>query len=113
MIAGLLDKKFISPFTFQGGCNAEVFNTWFETILIPELPEKTTIVLDNASFHRTVSTRLIAEKYGFNLLYLPPYSPDLNPIEHCWHKLKSKLRPIIQVLKSDFQEKIGEYLLTM
>ena len=113
ILGGLIGKKFISPFIFQGGCNSEVFNAWFEKILIPALPKDATIILDNAAFHKTDSTKKIAEKYGFHLLYLPPYSPDMNPIEHCWHTLKSKLRPLIQFLKSDFQQVIGGCLLTM
>lgn len=113
MIGGLIDKKFISPFTFQGGCNANVFNLWLEKILFPRLPVGATIVLDNAAFHKTLVTKELVENAGFKLLYLPPYSPDLNPIEHCWHTLKSKLRPIIQSVKLDFQKMIGQCLLTI
>ena len=53
-IRGLIDKKFISPFTFQGGCNAEVFNIWLENILFPNLPLGATIVLDNAARINTI-----------------------------------------------------------
>lgn len=111
MIGGLLNGKFICPFTFQGGCNADVFNVWLENILLPSLPTGATIVADNAAFHKTATTRELVECKGFRLMFLPPYAPDLNPIEHCWHTVKSKLRPLIQRAESDFQELIGQCLL--
>ena len=82
--------------TFDCNCNSEVFNTWLENSLIPELPSNTVIVMDNAAFHKSAKTRQIIEKSGHTLKFLPPYSPDLNPIENCWHQIKSRLRPIIQ-----------------
>mgnify|MGYP003600185502 CR=1 FL=1 len=113
MIGGWIAGKFVSPFTFQGGCNADVFNIWLKEVLLPVLPLGTTIVADNASFHKTSATKNIIETSGFKLKFLPPYSPDLNPIEHCWHTLKSKLRPMIQNTKENFQNLIGECLLTI
>ena len=113
MIGGLIGKKFLSPFTFQGGCNAEVFNIWLEKVLFPSLPLGATIVLDNAAFHKTLVTKELVTKFGFHLLYLPPYFPDMNPIEHCWHTLKARLRPIIQSAKENFQVVIGQCLLTL
>ena len=91
-----MGKQFIAPFTFQGGCNADVFNTWLERVLLPSLPIGTTIVMDNAAFHKSAKTKALIEQYGCHLLFLPTYSPDLNPIEHWWHKIKSILRPIVQ-----------------
>lgn len=113
MIGGWINKKFVSPFTFQGGCNTVVFNTWLEHILLPELPRGTTIVLDNASFHKSSQTKEIIQKAGCRLLFLPTYSPDLNPIEHCWHTLKSKLRPLIQQNLLNLQDLIGQCLLSI
>lgn len=113
MIGGLLNKKFISPFTFQGGCNNIVFNVWLEHVLFPNLPNGAVIVLDNATFHKTAETKLLVQKYGFQILFLPTYSPDLNPIENCWHTLKSRLRPLIQTNPLNFQGLIGQCLLTL
>lgn len=113
MIGGLINNRFIAPFTFQGGCNADVFNVWLEHILTPLLKKGTTIIMDNAAFHKSVKTREIIESAGCYLLYLPTYSPDLNPIEHCWHTLKSKLRPLIQNCNSNLQQLIGNCLLTI
>jgi transposase len=69
-----------------------LFETWFETRLLPRLPEKTTIVMDNASFHRKSKLSAIAQSAGHVLLFLPPYSPELNPIENFWVWLKSRLQ---------------------
>jgi len=91
-----MNGEFIAPFTFQGGCNSEVFNAWLEEVLLPTLPQETTLVMDNAAFHKSAKTKELIEKFGCHLLFLPTYSPDLNPIENWWHKIKSILRPLIQ-----------------
>lgn len=113
MIGGLMGKKFIAPFTFQGGCNSNVLNIWIEEVLLPEIPKGTTIVMDNAAFHKSQKTRELVEEAGCNLLFLPTYSPDLNPIEHCWNTIKSRLKPLIQNIHADFQYLIGLCLLTL
>ena len=69
--------------------------------------------MDNAAFHKSERTKELIEKAGCYLLFLPTYSPDLNPIEHCWHTVKSRLRPLIQNIQTDFQETIRRCLLTL
>ena len=96
MIGGLIGRKFIAPLTFTGGCDRHVFNAWLEQILLPKLPHGTTVIMDNASFHKNAKTKELIEAVGCKLLYLPKYSPDLNPIEHCWHTIKSWLRHRMQ-----------------
>ena len=113
MIGGWMNHRLIAPFTFQGGGNANVVNLWLENILLPELPKGTTVIMDNAAFHKSAKTRALIEHSGCFLLFLPTYSPDLNPIEHCWHTLKSRLRPLIQTCQSNLQELIGKCLLTI
>lgn len=88
LVAGYLDKKCIAPMLFSGSCNSEVFNTWFEEQLIPELPGNSVVVLDNATFHKSDYLKEISLKHHITLLFLPPYSPDLNPIEKLWANLK-------------------------
>jgi len=95
MIGGWMNKKFIAPFTFSGSCNGQVLNTGLTQIFLPLLPKRTTIILDNAAFHKSQKTKELVEQAGCFLLYLQPYSSDLKPIEHCWHTLKSTLRPLI------------------
>ncbi len=88
MIGGWIKKNFIAPMTFTGGCDKEVFNAWLEGVLLPQLGRGTTVIMGNATFHKTPETKELIESAGCHLLYLPTYSPDLNPIEHCWHTIK-------------------------
>ncbi|MFN5609385.1 MAG: transposase [Holosporales bacterium] len=66
---------------FRGTCNTEVFNTWIEQQLLPILDDKSLVIMDNAVFHKSQKTKDLIESVGAKLLFLPPYSPDLNPIE--------------------------------
>ena len=69
----------------------QFFEAWFENHLIPLLKQGTVVVMDNASFHRKNRLNDIAKKYGIKIIFLPPYSPELNPIEHFWNWLKKKI----------------------
>ncbi|WP_155760226.1 IS630 family transposase [Francisella tularensis] len=88
------DKKIIAPLEYSGYTNTEIFNQWFEEHLCPSLKPKTTIVIDNASFHKSSKLIEIANKFDVQILYLPPYSPDLNPIEKVWANFKKILRKV-------------------
>jgi len=102
LIAGLLNNEVIAPMTYDCNTNTEVFNTWLKECLIPILPENSLIVLDNAKFHKSEETKDIVEFHGHQLLFLPPYSPDLNPIEKCWAVIKRKLRNLLDKHDSIF-----------
>ena len=82
--------------TFKGTCNAELFNTWLDKVLIPQLSPGQVIIMDNASFHKSAKTRELIESAGCKLLYLPPYSPELNPIEKTWANIKCKIRSFLE-----------------
>ncbi len=88
MVAGLSGKKVIAPFIFNGTCNTALFNAWVDQFLVKELRPGQVVVMDNASFHKSPETRELIEKAGCKLLFLPPYSPDFNPIEKYWAVLK-------------------------
>jgi transposase len=77
-----------SSFCFEGYCTADVFNLWIEKRLIPNLKPGQIVILDNARFHQSKQTRFLIEAANCTLLFLPPYSPDLNNIEHEWFPLK-------------------------
>jgi len=81
----------VCPFTFEGHCNSDVVQTYFAQMLLPSIPRGSVIVLDNAAFHRSPSLQELVESSGCSLMFLPAYSPDLNPIEHVWATLKKGL----------------------
>jgi transposase len=96
IVAALLMGTLLAPLWFTGMCNACVFNEWFEKILLPELPKGAVVILDNARFHKSERLRIIAKEHGITLLFLPPYSPHLNLIEHEWFPIKNTVRKILQ-----------------
>ena len=91
-----LKKDLIAPFEFIGHMNASLFNSWFEQVLCPVLKPGKVIILDNASFHKSIEIQDLADSQGCRVLFLPAYSPDLNPIEKFWANFKKQLRKIIK-----------------
>ena len=79
---------------FSGYCNTEVVISWLENFLIPELKPGQILVMDNASFHKSPKIREIIQNAGCELWFLPPYSPDLTPIERHWGNLKEALKKL-------------------
>ena len=92
IIAGLCNKQIIAPVIFEGSGNSVFFETYIETMLIKELKPGQTVVLDNINFHKTTKVKSLIESVGASILFLPTYSPDLNPIEHYWFKIKQMIR---------------------
>ena len=92
IIAGLREGKPVAPMQFKGYCNTEVVLAWVKDGLLPELTRGDVVVMDNASFHKSPRIAEAFEQAGVRLLFLPPYSPDLNPIEQFWSELKAKIR---------------------
>ena len=88
IIAGYVNHKSIAPMVFNGTCNTNLFKTWVEEFLIKELKPGQFVVMDNAAFHRSHKTRELIESVGCKIIFLPPYSPDLNPIEKFWANMK-------------------------
>lgn len=88
IIAGLVSNKSIAPFVFNGSCNTELFENWVEQFLIKELKAGQVVIMDNASFHKSQKTKDLIESVGCKIIFLPPYSPDLNPIEKFWANMK-------------------------
>ena len=88
IVAAQCGKKILAPMTFCGTCNTSLFITWIEKMLIPELKQGQVIIMDNATFHKSPIIKEMIESVGCRLVFLPPYSPDLNPIEKFWANLK-------------------------
>ena len=78
--------------TYSGGTTSERFVDYLRNILIPTLSPDSIVVMDNMRSHHTQAVKDLLEQAGVQYLYLPPYSPDLNPIEKMWSKLKAFLR---------------------
>jgi transposase len=92
MIAALSMAGLLSMTTIEGGTSAEVFVAWVEHVLVPDLTEGDIVVMDNLGAHKDVRVRALIEAANASIAYLPPYSPDLNPIELAWTKVKRWLR---------------------
>jgi len=92
VIGALQGSTLLTVSIFKCNINTSVFNAWVKEDLIPKLPRKSVIVLDNATFHKSSVLKDMIEKAGHKLQYLPLYSPDLNLIEHKWFQAKSRKR---------------------
>ena len=92
IVAAQIGKGILAPLQYAGTMDSRLFEAWFETRLMCELPSGSVIVMDNATFHRKRRLCLIVEKYGHTMLFLPPYAPGYNPIEYFGAWLKRMLR---------------------
>ena len=101
-IAALRNGTLFAPFVFTGHCNSSVFETYLKNVLIPELSRGDVVVMDNIAFHKKESVKLLIDSAGATILFIPPYCPDLNLIEHYWHKVKQNIRKIKQDFKDFF-----------
>lgn len=91
-LGALRAEGFIAPLTAEGAINGELFRAWVEQHLAPVLKPGDIVVMDNLSSHKVAGVRQAIEAAGAELRYLPPYSPDLNPIELAFSKFKKLLR---------------------
>jgi transposase len=91
-LGALRAEGFIAPLTVEGSINGELFRAWVEQHLAPVLKPGDIVVMDNLSSHKVAGIRQAIEAAGAELRYLPPYSPDLNPIELAFSKFKKLLR---------------------
>ena len=92
--AGLTRDGLIAPLRLIGAMNSDIFEAYIEQFVVPELRPDDVVVMDNLSAHKRASIGDMIAAAGAELVYLPPYSPDLNPIEMVWSKVKSVLRTI-------------------
>ena len=95
IVAAQMGGRIIAPFEYEGTMDSRLFEFWFSNQLLPSLEQGAVIVMDNASFHSKKRLLSAAQNAGCRLLFLPPYSPELNPIEKFWACLKRFLRKIL------------------
>ena len=106
LISAKQGKRLLAPILFEGSTDAMLFNYWLKNHLFKELEQDSTIIMDNAAFHKTALTRQLIEEAGHSLLFLPPYSPDFNPIEKDFAIIKRRRQflphdtPIDEVVRS-------------
>jgi transposase len=91
-IAALRHNRLTAPFTIDGAVNGEVFLTYVRRVLVPTLKKGDIVIMDNLGSHKIQGIREALRAAGATLLFVPPYSPDLNPIEMAFSKIKSILR---------------------
>ncbi|MCL2518645.1 MAG: transposase [Oscillospiraceae bacterium] len=92
IIAGKCGGKIVAPGEYKGFTDHKLFELWFCEALLKEVSTGSFIVLDNATFHRKKVLTALAENAGCSVIFLPPYSPDFNPIETEWANLKTFIR---------------------
>ena len=91
-VAGLTTRGLVAPWVLDGPINREAFEAYVAQVLVPDLRADDIVVMDNLSSHKGPKVQALIQAAGARLLYLPPYSPDLNPIEMLFAKLKALLR---------------------
>jgi transposase len=94
LIAGMGLRGPCAPWLFEGAMDGEMFLAWVRQGLGPSLRAQDVVILDNLATHKVAGVREAIEERGARLLYLPPYSPDFNPIENLWSKVKHTLRSL-------------------
>ena len=94
VLAALTTTGVLASMTIASPTDGDVFLAFVEQVLAPRLEPGHVVILDNLSAHKVAGVRQLIEDRGAQLLYLPPYSPDFNPIEPAWSKLKQRLRGV-------------------
>jgi transposase len=109
-VAGLRNTGMVAPMVLDGPINGPLFQDYVEQVLVPELCPGDIVVMDNLGSHKGAGVRAAIEAAGASLLYLPPYSPDFNPIEQAFAKLKAMLRKAAERTLDDLWRSIGRII---
>jgi transposase len=109
-VAGLRNTGMVAPMVLDGPINGFLFQDYVEQVLVPELRPGDIVVMDNLGSHKGAGVKAAIEAAGASLLYLPPYSPDFNPIEQAFAKLKAMLRKAAERTLDDLWRSIGRII---
>ena len=112
-VGGLRHDRLIAPMVADGPMDGEMFLAWVRQFLCPALQPGDIVILDNLSSHKVDGVRQAIAKASATVLYLPPYSPDLNPIEKLFSKLKTLLRKAAKRSTEELWQQIGQLLLAV
>lgn len=110
MVCAILYDRVVAPLVIEGAMNQLTFQGYVDWLLVPELKPGDTVIMDNLSCHKSPAVQASIEATGAKLILLPPYSPDLNPIERMWSKVKASLRRESQRTKKTLVNAIGRAL---
>ena len=110
ILGAISTRGMIATMTIEAATDREIFLAYLDEVLCPKLRPGDVVVMDNLSSHKVNGVRERIEAVGARLLYLPPYSPDLNPIEKAWAKLKQLLRAAKARTKEDLDHAIAQLL---
>jgi transposase len=113
LVAGLTEEGVVAPLVIDGPMNGETFLAYVERMLVPALRPNDVVVMDNLASHKAEAVRAAIEAAGAELRFLPPYSPDLNPIEQLFAKLKARLRALACRTLDALWDAVGEILLAI
>ncbi len=111
MLASLSLSGITAPMTIKGAIDGVVFKVYVEQVLCPTLNKDDVVIMDNLPAHKVSGIKELIEAKGAKLIYLPPYSPDLNPIEKCWSKIKTCLRKAKARTRTELEKALQEALL--
>jgi transposase len=109
-LAALRHDRIDAPWVLEGPINGESFRIYIEHVLLPTLRPRDVVIIDNLGSHKGKAIRAAIRSAGATLLFLPPYSPDLNPIEQVFSKLKALLRKAAERTVEATWKRIGELL---
>lgn len=107
LIGAITLSGFLGGMTVDGGTDGSVFRTFVEKILVPRLWPGAVVVMDNLSSHQVKGVQEMIEATGAKVIYLAPYSPDFNPIENYWSKLKEYLRSWVSYNRDTIEQGIS------
>jgi transposase len=99
-----------APFVYDGAMNGAVFLAYVDQVLVPTLKPGDTVVMDNLPAHKSAAVREAIERAGATLMFLPPYSPDFNPIENAFAKLKALLRKAAERTVTALWNTVGDLI---
>jgi transposase len=109
-IAGLRQRRIVAPMLIKGAMNGQAFLAYIEQCLVPTIKRKDIVVIDNVPFHKVSGVAEAIQAAGASLRYLPPYSPEFNPIELVFHPLKAVLRKAAERTIRGLRRRTGSFI---
>ena len=109
-VAGFRQTGIVAPMVIKGAMNGAAFLTYIDRCLVPTLKRRDIVIIDNVSFHKVAGVEQAIQAGGAELRYLPPYSPEFNPIELVFHPLKTLLRKAAERTIDGLERRVGAFI---